>query len=180
MGPPRTSPPGGSPAGADGRRTPSRRRIWWLVAAVALVVGVCVAIGIVAFNDMVGPGLGDITAAADALAVPNDMTLVHESSTGNRLCLEECVQMERIYTSRSPHRTTFQVFAGVLSRSGYRCQSWCTEFDEYGSRFSTWTGPGGRTINLVVHPTTGAWADSDLEGIHIDPDSQSYAQLFVS
>src|SRR5436189_1579731 len=99
-----------------------RRRRWWIWLAVAVAIaGFCVVAPIVAVNSMLGRGSGELTAAANALAFPPELTLVDEYSTGNRLCMEECVTLSRRYSSPWPKEDTYRAFAAAFTAAGYQC-----------------------------------------------------------
>ncbi len=196
MEPQQNPPPGWSPDPAGGPRlqatparpaTRKRRRMWAYVVAAVLLVALCVIAPVVVVVSNLGPSLGGLTEAADEVTFPPDLTLVKETSTGNRICLEECVRLSRIYTSPLPHEATIKIVVTAMENAGYRCaipslasanRDWCGDF-EYGVLSYWQRRTGGPVINFVVYPTPRA-GSIGLEGVALDPLWQSYVLLQVT
>jgi hypothetical protein len=136
---------------------------------------------------MLGASLGELNDAADKLAFPPELTLVDETSTGNRLCLEECVRLSRTYTSPFPDEATITIVVTTLEKAGYRCvvpplatvnRDWCGNFEV--DVLSHWQrGTDSMTISLVVHDIPSTWAATDLSGMTVDPAWQSYVDVYI-
>ena len=199
MQPQEIRPPGWYPDPADSRQRrhwdgmrwgpvatpagrPRRRLRWiWLAVVVAAIAGFCIVAPIVAVNSMLGPGSGELIAAANALAIPPELTLVDEHSTGNRLCMETCVTLSRRYSSPWPKEDTYRAFAAALTAAGYKCASYCTGFDDDGySRTATWHRVGGLTMTVFVFSTADPGGSTWSQGARIDPVRQVHADLTVS
>ena len=165
----------------------NRRQVWVVAATVATVAAVLIVAVIVSVRSMLGPALSELTDAADDLTFPPGVTLVDESSEGNRMCLDECVNLTRTYTSPHPAVATIQIVVTALEKAGYRCvkpqnssvdRDWCGNLEV--NVLSYWQrGTDGFTIGFVAHPIPSTWASEGLSEIHVDPDSQSYFQVDI-
>ncbi len=187
MVPQQNPPPGGYPDPAK-PPTRSRRQMGVIVAVAAVfIVAVCVIAPVVFVGSMLGPSLGELTDAADGLKFPPELTLVHETSTGNRMCLDECVHLSRFYTSPFPGEATIKIVVTALEKAGYRCvipplttvnRDWCGNFEV--NVLSYWKrGTDSFTLSFDVHPIPGTWASTDLSGVPVDPASQSYVGVYL-
>ena len=187
MMPQQNPPPGRYP---DPARSPtrSRRRMGVIVAVAAVfIVAVCVIAPVVFVGSMLGPSLGELTDAADELKFPPELTLVHETSTGNRMCLDECVRLSRTYTSPFPAEATTKIVVTALEKAGYRCVipplttvncDWCGDLEV--DVLSYWKrGTDSFTVSFDVHRIPSTWASTDLSGMPVDPAWQSYVGVYI-
>jgi hypothetical protein len=93
----------------------------------------------------------ELTRALDSVRVPTDYKLVDEYWIGNSICLDECLELYRRYSSPSAKLATFHLVASVLTQAGYRCVSHCDGFDAAGdSLLTTWQQAGEPTISMLV------------------------------
>jgi len=115
--------------------------------------------------------------------------LVDEDSTGNRMCLDDCVRLSRIYTSTFPDEATIRIVVTALEKAGYRCvipefgtanRDWCGQF--VVKELSHWQrGSDGFRISFVVRRIPVLWnsASNPLSHLPIDPAWQSYVDVYV-
>jgi len=149
----------------------------------ALFVAACVTASFAVVGSMLVPGRDELTDAVDKLAFPSELTMVDENSTGNRLCLEECVVLSRTYGSTLTGKATVEIAVAALEQAGYRCidpsgtaedRDWCGSLDV--DALSYWQrATGGFVISLVVHRIPSTWAATDLSNVRVDPLWRSYA-----
>jgi hypothetical protein len=168
---------------ATGPATPStrRRRRMGVIATLAAVAAVLIVAVVVFVESALGPSLGELTDAADKLRLPPGLTLVDETATGNRMCLEECVRLSRVYTSPSPAEATLKIVVTALEKAGYRCiipsvssvnRDWCVNFEvEFLSYWQR--GTDRFTISIDVNPIPSTGASLELPDIPVDPAWQS-------
>lgn len=120
-----------------------------------------------------GPGSGALRDDANALALPPEIVVVQDTSSGSQLCLEECLTLRRTYSSASSKQTTFQAFATALQRAGYHCDTFCSGFAaDGGSRTSTWRKSGSPQMTLLVFSTADLNFGAESEGMTLDPARQ--------
>jgi hypothetical protein len=157
-----------------------------LAVTAACVVACLVGAGIYV-DSILAPGRGRLGERADDLKLPPDLVVAHESTTGNRICLEECVTLTRIYVSRLPAETTAKIVVTALGKAGYRCviaQTTTTPSDGCRDRGadlqSDWTREtDGFHLSVHVHPIPGNWAYTMLSGISVDPACQSFVAMIL-
>ena len=198
MQPRQVGPPGWYPDPADSRRRrywdgvrwgpatmpaerPRRRRRWiWLTVVVA-IAGLCVGAPIVVVSSMLGRGSGELTTAANGLALPPELTLVDEHAWGNRLCMEQCVSVFRRYSSPWSKEDTYRAFAVALTGAGSQCASYCVGLgdDGYG-RVATWRRPDGLTITVFVFSTVDPGGSTWSQVAPIDPHRAVHIDLVTS
>src|SRR5262245_28616990 len=116
--------PAATPAGRPSR---ARRWVWATLAVVAglAVAGVVTGVWLVERST---PSAGEYGDAVDALALPPEFTLISETEYGNALCLDECLRLDRRYSSPSSLDDTFQIVYDALRAAGYQCESPCRYF----------------------------------------------------
>jgi hypothetical protein len=70
-------------------------------------------------------GGGELKKRLDALALPPEITLIEEKLSGNDQCLDECLNLTRLYSSSKTTTETYRIFTAALERVGYRCSDHC-------------------------------------------------------
>ncbi|GHJ44293.1 hypothetical protein Cs7R123_16350 [Catellatospora sp. TT07R-123] len=167
---------------------PRKRRPWLIAMIVAAVLGLCCIAPAVVFERSLGPSEAELAAAFDGVALPADVLLVKKTSSGNRLCLDDCVSLYRIYASAAPPPVLYDKITDTLRQAGYRCVPpawqrpgvvWCGPFEP--SHVSYWQRRDDQHIMLAVNPLPPPGELHRLPSdVTADPAWQSFADVVVS
>ncbi len=145
----------------------------------AVVLLLCGVLGWLGYESMRGPTRSEISGAAARVPVPAELKLVDEYWIGNAICLEDCNELYRTYSSPLTKQETYRAFSAALEQAGFRCVSWCEGFRDSAGLYTGWDGPDGRTLNLTVTSIDDPADARTPARTRFDPARAVYAEIKI-